>query len=232
MWQGTPTSTKKLGLSEWGAVDWGARAFPSHARVTVHTAGIRDLRAYLEGVVERCGFRVYRDSADRFNGPSPNAGSSSEGAVLAERPRHLPRSGPVRAWLLSRAATGYELLFAMFVGFLVAGLLGVWPLPIALLLVPVILTGVGLWNGYFTRAQTTDLVRLAYESKPTGQATISAPTPQEGDLDSVQVIVSYGLAVSHNRTRSGLRSERWLERIDPAPDGDSTMRQVLNLIQQ
>lgn len=232
MRQATPGSAKRLGLSEWGAIDWGATAFPSQARVTVHATGFRNLRGYLEGVVERCGFRVYRDSAGRFNGPSPNAGSLSEGTVIAERPRQLPRPGPVRAWLLSPAAIGLEVLFAVFVGFLVAGLVGAWPVPIALLLVPAILTGAGLWHGYFTRAQTTGLARLAYESKPTTPATISTPTPQASGLGDVQVIVSYGSAVSHNRTQSGLRNERWLERIDPAPDGDSTLRQIVDLVQR
>ena len=157
--------------------------------------------------------------------------SPLQGTVLAERSRPLPHSGPFLTWLLSTSAIGYEFFIAIFVGLLVAALLGYWPLPIGFEIVPVILMGAALWNGFFTRAQTTDLIRLVYSWKPSGRAATATPTGLGGDPGGYEVVVSYGIVTSHNRSKAGFQSERRLDRIDPAPASDPTVKRVLGLLQ-
>jgi hypothetical protein len=222
--QNLPAVLREDGLSDWEDKDWLAQTFPDLVRYLVSATDSRTLFRTLEDGLRACGFTITYDASPDFGQPGTALSADRPGIIIGERIQGSSTATRLGRWLVSLGAIPYELFLVVFVTILALGIAGLFPLPIGLLAVPVVLTGMSLWIGYFGRPQRTEIVRLSYDpasDQPTsGSSRFSANTGES----RWSVIVSCGVAISHNRSLARFKSNRWLEKIERSSEAANTIR--------
>lgn len=213
------------GFSTWGALDWRNQRFPKGMQFSINTQDSESVRPDLVKEIHAVGFRILLDASDMAPGISRSESNSGVGLILADRPASTNASERVGSWFLSPGGIVLELLFILLVAFLALGVVGLWPLPLGLLGAPVVLVGAGLWHGFFTRPQSSDLLRITYAATHPSKLGGGEVGERLGKPISWRVTIDYGRMRFHNRLRPGFQTDRFLDRIDPPAPGDATLQQ-------
>lgn len=204
----TPTGLKDMpGLANWERMDWLAQQFPPGVRFSTIASDLQALTQSLETAILALGFQtLWTPQQGELRARSTDQHPVTA-IILAERAPRTSASEQFRSWLTSAAGIVYSCLIIVFAAILALGLTGRFPLPVGLLTVPLVLSAVGMWFGFFSRAQFTDLIRVTFWQSPIAQNESGAATSATPNQTRWEVAIQQGCAVSHNRSKAGFQIE-------------------------